>query len=67
MKRLTREQAAVLSVFTGILCGPFEDVQKLGDELMGHPTWTHEYGDKEFAEGLKERVRPRFLELVADK
>lgn len=67
MNKLTREQAAVIGVFTGVLCGPFEDIQKLGDELMGRPTWTHEYGNKAFSEKLNELVKPRFIALCADR
>ena len=43
--RLTREQAAIIGIFTGICCGPFEDIQKLADELVGYPTLTHMFGD----------------------
>jgi hypothetical protein len=61
--KLTREQAAIIGAFTGIACGPFEDIQKLGDELMGHPTFTHQYGDKKFVDDLKDRCKPKFLEI----
>ncbi len=67
MDKLTREQAAIISVYTGFTCGPFEDVQKLGDELMGYPTFTHQYASEKFAEELREKVKPRFLALCADR
>jgi hypothetical protein len=65
--KLTRRQAAIIGVFTGISAGPFEDVQQLGDELMGRPTWTHEYGNEKFADDLRERARPLFIALCADR
>jgi hypothetical protein len=65
--RLTREQAAILALFTGITCGPFDDVQRLGDELMGYPTFTHQYGNEEFVDDLKNRVREKFLAICYDK
>jgi len=65
--KLTRRQAAIIGVFTGISAGPFEDVQQLGDELMGRPTWTHEYGGEAFAEELKQRVKPIFIAICADR
>lgn len=66
MGKLTREQAAIVGLFTGVSCGPFEDIQKLGDELTGTPTWTHQYADAAFVDRLKELVKPRFLELCPD-
>jgi hypothetical protein len=65
--RLTRRQAAIIGAFTGVSAGPFGDIQLLGDELMGRPTWTHEYGNKEFVEKLKELARPLFLEICAER
>jgi hypothetical protein len=65
--RLTRRQAAILSAFTGITCGPFEDVQLLADKLFGRPTWTHEFADEKMAAELKEKVRPLFLDLCAER
>lgn len=67
MEKLTRQQAAIIGIFTGITCGPFEDIQELGDELMGYPTFTRQYGDKEFVEKLKELCKPRFIEICATK
>ncbi len=67
MDKLTREQAAILSAFTGVTCGPFEDVQRLGDKLMGYPTFTHMYASEAFCEQLREKVRPMFLALCPDR
>lgn len=64
--RLTRRQAAIIGVFTGFTCGPFGDVQALGDLLMGHSTYTHEYADEAFTRELAARVRPLFLALCAE-
>lgn len=65
--KLTREQAAIIGAYTGICCGPFADVQKLADDLLGRPTWTHEFGSKEFAEHLKELAKPKFLAICCDQ
>lgn len=67
MERLTREQAAIIGAYTGVACGPFEDIQFLGDRLFGRPTWTHEYAVPAFVEQLKEKVREEFLAICADK
>ena len=44
--KLTREQAAIIGVFTGISCGPFSDVHKKAEELLGRPVLTHEMGNE---------------------
>ena len=62
---LTREQAAIIGVFTGISCGPFEDIQKLGDELVGYSTFTHQYADKDFWANLKVLCKERFINISA--
>ncbi len=66
-QKLTRRQAAIIGAFTGITAGPFEDVQQLGDELMGRPTWTHEYAHEKFADELRERAKPLFLAICAER
>jgi hypothetical protein len=65
--KLTREQAAIIGAFTGFLCGPFEDVQAYADEKLQRPTWTHEFGDEDFAKDLKDVSRNDFLAICADK
>ena len=66
-ERLTRRQAAIVGAYTGISAGPFEDIQLLGDELMERSTWTHEYGASAFVDELKERAKPLFLGIAAEK
>ena len=38
MKRLTRDQAAVIGAFTGILAGPFSDMHRYIEKVLGHFT-----------------------------
>ena len=66
-ERMTRRQAAIMSAFTGILCGPFEDMHGLAEELLGRPVWTHEFASKELAEQLKDKARPLFEEICAQR
>jgi len=65
MNRLDREQAAIVSAFTGFLAGPFSDLQAYADRVLGYETYTHEFGSKDFANRLKEAARPDFLAIVA--
>jgi hypothetical protein len=61
---LTREQAAIIGAYTGVLCGPFQDLHAYIEKLMDRPVWTHEMGEAEFMDVVKERARPDFLGLV---
>jgi len=71
--RLTKEQAAVIGVFTGIACGPFSDVHEKAEQLLGRPIFTHEFAGKAIWEQLKIAVRDEFFAtchshaLAADK
>ena len=61
--KLTKEQAAIIGLFTGVSCGPFADVQQLAEELTGRPIFTHEFARKETWDEVKNAVRPQFLAL----
>ena len=63
--KLTKEQAAIIGVYTGISCGPFADVQEKADQLLGRPTLTHEFANEEFLDKLQDLVRPEFLAICS--
>jgi len=65
MKQLTREQAAILGVYTGILLGPFSDLQAKIEEILGRPVWSHELGNQELMDLVKELIKPQLSELFA--
>lgn len=60
---LTKEQAAIIGLFTGIACGPFGDIHKLAEQKMGRPIWTHQFANKELVEEMKEKVREDFIKI----
>jgi len=65
-QKLTRDQAAILSAAAGILCGPFFDLHKKIEDLIGRPVWTHEMGDKELMDKVKKLALPELLAICAD-
>jgi hypothetical protein len=65
--RLTREQAAIIGLYTGISCGPFVDIHILAEKLLGEPILTHEFAAPGVWERLKELVKPQFIALCAEK
>lgn len=63
--RLTREQAAIIGAFTGISCGPFQDIHGLAEKTLGKPIWTHEFAYDQIWVELKEKIKPQFIEICA--
>lgn len=67
MKRLTREQAAILTASTGVVLGPFEDLHAYAEKKLGHPIFTHEFGSESMAEKLKAAAREDLLSICAEE
>ncbi len=61
--KLTKEQAAIVGVYTGFSCGPFQDVHELAEKLLNRPILTHEMAFPEIWDQLREKVKPQFLEI----
>lgn len=66
-QKLTRRQAAILSVSTGVLCGPFRDVHKLAEELLERPVYTHELANKETIANLQAKAKPLLLAIAPEE
>ena len=67
MSKLTRDQAAIIGLYTGVSMGPFEDVQKFAEDLLERPVFTHELANQDLCEKLKELVKPQFIQICAEK
>lgn len=65
--QLTKEQAAVIGLYTGFTCGPFSDIHQLAEHLEGGPIFTHQFADKKRVKLLKQKVRPLFLKLCHER
>lgn len=68
IQKLTKEQAIVITGFTGkMVCNDFghflEDVEK----RMGRPVWTHEMGNKETMAEIHELYRADFIAMVPEE
>ena len=61
---MTRRESAILTAFTGLLCGPFGDFHKYAEEIIGRPVMTHEFGSELMSEELKEKSRSDFINLI---
>ena len=60
---MTKKEAAIVSAYTGFLCGSFSDMHKYAEDVMGEPIFTHQFGSKEYCEKLKEKIKPDFIKL----
>jgi hypothetical protein len=65
--KLTREQAAIISAYTGMLAGPFEDMHGYAEKVLGHPVWTHQFADKELNDRLVAAAKDDFIALCANR
>lgn len=61
--KLTKEQAAIVGVYSGISCGPFSDIHELAEKLLNRPILTHEMAYPEIWAELREKVKSQFLEI----
>ncbi|WP_312181353.1 hypothetical protein [Pantoea sp. CTOTU46764] len=61
MNKLTKEQAIILTGFTGILHGSFSDFHGDVENRLGRPVWTHEF--VAMSDELKELYRKDFIEM----
>lgn len=62
MQKLTKEQAIVITGYTGLLAGDvFGDFHADVEKRLGHPVWTHEM--PEFNERIKDLYEEDFLSM----
>lgn len=66
LSRLTVRQGAVLSAFTGVLCGRWQDTHRYAEELFGRPVYSHEFASEAFADELREKARADFLAIMPE-
>lgn len=63
IQSLTKQQAIIVSAYTGFLICKFSDMHKAVEDKLGYPVWTHQFGDKAFDDKIKEAFREDFLKL----
>ena len=61
---MTKRESAIVSAYTGFLCGNFSDMHKYAEELFGCPIFSHQFGDKAVANKLKELSNEDFVNLI---
>lgn len=65
MQQLTKEQAIVLTGFTGILCcNRFIDFHEDVEKRIGYPIFTHQFADPDFKKTITELYRKDFMGMM---
>lgn len=65
-KKLTHEQAAIISAFTGIMAARFDIFHEYAERKLGRPVLTHEFGDSGVMKELKAEARDDFLAICPE-
>lgn len=60
---MTKRECAIVSAYTGILCGDFNEFHKYAEELLGRPVWTHEFASQDLWLKIKELSKEDFCNL----
>lgn len=66
VKKLTKEQAAIIGIYTGVSCGPFADIHEKIEKVLGSTFRSYEIASTKLRDKAKERIRPEFLAICAD-
>ena len=60
---MTSRECAIVSAYTGILCGDFRDFHEYVEELLNRPVLIHELSNKELIEKIKLLAKKDFCNL----
>ena len=64
---MTRQEAAIVSAYTGVLIGDFSYLQYYVEKIMGRPVFTHEMGSKEIADEIKAASKEDFINITVEE
>lgn len=60
---MTREEAVIISAYTGVAMCSFGHIHEYIEKVLGRPVWTHELADPSVCEQIKDASRSDFVEL----
>lgn len=60
---MTKRECAIVSAYTGILCGDFNEFHKYIEELLGRPVYTHEFANANLWKVIRELSKDDFVNL----
>ena len=60
---MTKRECAIVSAYTGILCGDFNEFHKYVEELMNRPVYTHEFANADLWKAIRKLSKDDFVNL----
>ena len=60
---MTKQEAAIVSAYTGILIGDFSDMHEYIEVLLQRPVFTHELASKQITNEIKEKSKNDFINI----
>lgn len=63
MQKLTKEQAIIISAYTGFTACNFGDVHEAVEKKLGRPIWIHQFGDEAMTEEIRNAFRKDFIAI----
>lgn len=60
---MTAREAAIVTMYIGILIGEFSDAHGYAEEICGHPIFTHQFADKNLVAKIKELAKKDFISI----
>lgn len=63
---MTKQEAAIVSAYTGFLIGSAADLQSYIEKLLDRPVWTHELANQKLVDEIHERSKADFVAIKID-
>ena len=63
MTKLTKEQAIIVSAYTGFMACNFSDLHEAVEFRLGRPVFVHELGSEELMKEIRHAFREDFLAI----
>ena len=60
---MTRREAAIVSAYTGFMCGEFSELHKYIEEIMKRPVFPHEMANERTMKEIKSKAKADFCNL----
>ena len=63
---MTKDEAAIVSAYTGYLIGKFSDMHAYVERIMERPVFTHEMGSESIMDEIRARAQPDFVSMAIE-
>lgn len=60
---MTKKEAAIVTMYTGVLIGKFSDAHEYAEKIIGRPIFTHEFANRELSAEIKAKSKQDFISI----